>query len=435
MPPSLADWLPEDHLAWFLIDAVEEMDLSAFYADYRLDGWGRAAHHPQMMVTLLLYAYCHGVQSSRRIEGACHSDVAFRVITANEQPDHTTIARFRRRHLEALKGLFVQSLRLCAAAGLVRVGLVALDGTKIAAAASLDKNRSRAFIDEQVAEMLAAAEAIDQAEEAAANDDDDESAGMVRGRAARRERLRQAKAVLDAQEQAERAAYEAKMADRRAREAAHLAATGKRMNGRKPKPFTAHDDARANITDADSRVMSTKRGFLQGYNAQAMATEDQVIVAAEITDDATDVGQLHPMIAAADKTLRAAGVTDPVETVVADAGYVSHENLTTDCRSELIIATKNRRRQHAQDAAAPRGRIPAGATARQRMERMLSTKRGQRLYKKRSQMIEPVFGQIKHNRGLDRFVLRGRAGVELEWKLLCGTHNLLKLWRATIATG
>ena len=235
--------------------------------------------------------------------------------------------------------------------------LVALDGTKIAAAASLDKNRSRAFIDEQVAEMLAAAEAIDQAEEAAANDDDDESAGMVRGRAARRERLRQAKAVLDTQEQAERAAYEAKMADRRAREAAHLAATGKRMNGRKPKPFTAHDDARANITDADSRVMSTKRGFLQGYNAQAMATEDQVVVAAEITDEAADVVQLHPMIAAADETLRAAGVTDPVETVVADAGYVSDENLTTDCQPELIIATKNRRRQHAQDTAAPRGRI------------------------------------------------------------------------------
>lgn len=433
MPPSLADWLPEDHLAWFLIDAVEEMDLSAFYADYRLDGWGRAAHHPQMMVTLLLYAYCHGVQSSRRIERACHSDVAFRVITANEQPDHTTVARFRRRHLEALKGLFVQSLRLCAAAGLVRVGLVALDGTKIAAAASLDKNRSRAFIDEQVAEMLAAAEAIDQAEEAAANDDDDESAGMVRGRAARRERLRQAKAVLDTQEQAERAAYEAKMDDRRAREAAHLAATGKRMNGRKPKPFTAHDDARANITDADSRVMSTKRGFLQGYNAQAMATEDQVVVAAEITDEAADVGQLHPMIAAADETLRAAGVTDPVETVVADAGYVSDENLTTDCQPELIIATKNRRRQHAQDTAAPRGRIPAGATARQRMERKLSTKRAQRLYKKRSQMIEPVFGQIKHNRGLDRFVLRGRAGVELEWKLLCSTHNLLKAFRAGLA--
>jgi transposase len=433
MPPSLADWLPEDHLAWFLIDAVAEMDLSAFYADYRLDGWGRAAHHPQMMVTLLLYAYCHGVQSSRRIEQACHIDVAFRVITANEQPDHTTIARFRRRHLDALKGLFVQSLRLCAEAGLVRVGLVALDGTKIAAAASIDKNRSRPFIEEQVAEMLAAAEAADQADEADQTDDDDESAGMVRGRAARRERLRQAKAVLDERERTERAAHEAKMADREAREQAVLAATGRRMNGRKPKPFEYDESFRANITDADSRVMNTKHRFLQGYNAQAVATEEQVIVAAEITDDTTDVAQLHPMIAAAEETLRAAGVTGPIKTLLADAGYISEENLTAECGPELIIATKNRRRQHADGAATPRGRIPAGATARQRMERKLATKRGQRLYKKRSQMIEPVFGQIKHNRKVDRFVLRGRAGAELEWKLLCGTHNLLKAFRAGLA--
>jgi transposase len=272
MPPSLAEWLPEDHLAWFVIDAVVELDLSAFFASYRLDGWGRAAHHPQMMVALLLYAYCHGVQSSRRVEEACHSDVAFRVITANEQPDHTTIARFRRRHVDSLAMLFTQTLRLCAEAGLVRVGVVALDGTKMEAAASLQANRSRRFIEEQVVRLLAEAEAADQADEAD-HDGEGESSGVVRGRAARRERLRHAKAVLDAQEQAERDAFDAKMADRGAREAAHLAATGKRMNGRKPKQFVADVDVRANITDADSRVMGTKKGFVQGYNAQAVATE------------------------------------------------------------------------------------------------------------------------------------------------------------------
>lgn len=433
MPPSLAEWLAEDHLAWFVIDAVGEMDLSAFLADYRVDGWGRAAHHPQVMVTLLLYAYCHGVRSSRRIEQACHSDVAFRVITANVAPDHTTIARFRRRHLEALQGLFVQSLRLCAEAGLVRLGLVALDGTKMAASASLESNRSRAFVDEQVAEMLAAAEAADRADEADGGGDG-ESLGMVRGRAARRERLRQAKAVLDAREQAERDAHAVKMADRGAREAALLAQTGKRMNGRKPKPFAADDRVRVNITDPDSQVMSNKRGFLQGYNVQAMATQDQVVVAAEIADNAADVGQLHPMIGAAQDTLRAAGVTAAIRTVVADAGYLSDQNLTTRCQPELVIATKNRHRQHTETPPVVRGRIPTGATPRQRMERKLATKRGQRLYRKRPQIIEPVFAQIKHNRGAGRFLLRGRQGVDLEWKLLCGTHNLLKLFRATPAT-
>lgn len=429
----MAEWLPEDHLAWFLIDAVGEMDLSEFYAAYRVDGWGRAAHHPQVMVTLLLYAYCSGVQSSRRIEQACQSDVAFRVITANEQPDHTTIARFRRRHVDALAGLFVQTLRLCAQAGLVRVGLVALDGTKMAASASLDMNRSRSFIEEQVSEMLAAAEAADCLDEAS-DDDDDVSPGMLRGRAARLERLRQAKAVLDAHERAERAVFDAKMAERERREHEVLAVTGQRMKGRKPKPFVADGDVRASIVDADSRVMSSKKiKYLQGYNAQAMATREQVVVAAQITNNAADVGQLHPMIAAAEEALRAAGVSEPIGTVVADAGYLSEDNLTAAGAPELLIATRNRRRRGAHETPAPKGRIPGGLGVRERMDRKLATKRGKHLYKQRSQMIEPVFGQIKHNRSVDRFVLRGHAGVEMEWKLLCATHNLLKVFRAGLA--
>jgi transposase len=431
MPPSLAEWLPEDHEAWALIDAVEEMDLSAFYAGYRVDGWGRAAHHPKVMVTLLLYAYCQGVRSSRRIERACYEDVALRVIAANQQPDHATIARFRRRHLDALKGLFVETLRLCAAAGMVRVGLVALDGTKMKASASPHKNRSREVIAEQVTAMLAEAEAVDAAEDA----DEDatggggQSPGLERGRAARLARLRHAKAVLDSQEQAERDAFEAKMADRRAREAAHLAATGKRLNGRKPKPFTPDAQARVNVTDADSRIMGSPHGFVQGYNAQAMATCEQIVVAAAITDNAADVGQLHPMIDTAHETLQAAGVKTPIGAVVADAGYLSDENLTTPCEPELFIATKGGRRQRSEPIAPPRGPIPKTATPRQRMEHKLATKRGRRVYKQRAQTIEPIFGQIKHNRRVDRFLLRGRAGVETEWALLCATHNLLKLIR------
>ena len=431
MPPSLAEWLPEDHLAWFVIDAVDQLDLSGFYAEYRLDGWGAAAHHPKMMVTLLVYAYCVDVRSSRRVERACQSDVAFRVITANQQPDHTTIARFRRRHVEALKGLFVQTLRLCAEAGLVKVGLVALDGTKISAAASMDSNRSRPFIEEAVEEMFAEAEAADLADEAAGDGDGDGDVtpGVLRGRQARQQRFRQAKAVLDEREAAERALFDAKMRDRQEREDAFAAATGNRMNGRKPGPFTPDPDVRVNVTDASSRVMKSKKGFLQGYNPQAIATREQIVIAAEVTNEPADVHQLQPMVAAATETLEAAGVTDEIGVVVADAGYLSDANLASDCGPELLIATRNRRKMKPDEQRPPRGRIPASATARERMDRKLATKRGQQLYRQRSAMIEPVFGQIKHNRGHRSFLLRGLDGADLEWKLLCSTHNLLKLFR------
>ncbi len=430
LPPSLSDWLAEDHLAWFVIDAVKQLDLSEFYASYRDDGWGRAAHHPEMMVTLLVYAYSTGVMSSRRIEQACQSDVAFRVITANVQPDHTTIARFRRRHIEALKDLFVQTLRLCAEAGLVRVGLVALDGTKIAAAASLDSNRSRSFIGDTIEKMFTDAETADQADEAAGDDGDPPAA--MRGRAARQQRFQAAKAQLDEREAAERAVFDAKVRDRQAREDEVLARTGHRMNGRKPGPFAPDPDVRVNVVDPESRVMKTKRGYLQGFNAQAVATQDQVIIAAEVCNDGGDTHQLQPMMAAASEALSEAGVTDPVGVMLADAGYLHDSNLTIEGGPEVLIATRNRRKTPQQQA--PRGRIAKSATPRQRMDRKLATKRGQQLYRKRSGMIEPVFGQIKHNRGQRRFLLRGLDGVNLEWKLWCTTHNLLKLYRAaTIA--
>jgi len=431
LPPSLSEWLPEDHLAWFVIDAVKQLDLTEFYASYRDDGWGRAAHHPEMMVTLLVYAYSTGVMSSRRIEQACQSDVAFRVITANVQPDHTTIARFRRRHTEALKDLFVQTLRLCAEAGLVRVGLVALDGTKIAASASIDSNRSRSFIDDTVAAMFTDADAADDADDAAG--DDNEPPAAMRGRAARQARFQAAKAQLDQYEAAEREVFDAKIRDWQARDAEVLTRTGHRMNGRRPAPFTPKPDVRVNVVDPDSRVMKTKRGYLQGFNAQAVATADQIIIAAEVSNDGGDTHQFQPMIRAVNDTLGDAGIDDEVGVVVADAGYLSDANLTIEDGPEVLIATRNRRKTPVEDQPAPRGRIPKSATPRERMDRKLSTKRGRQLYRKRSGMIEPVFGQIKHNRGQRRFLLRGLDGVDLEWKLWCTTHNLLKMFRAATA--
>jgi transposase len=428
LPPSLSDWLAEDHLAWFVIDAVKQLDLSQFLASYRDDGWGRAAHHPEMMVTLLVYAYSTGVMSSRRIERACQSDVAFRVITANVQPDHTTIARFRRRHVQALKDLFVQTLRLCVEAGLVRVGLVALDGTKIAGAASMDSNRSRSFIDDTVAEMFDEAETADQADEAAGDDSDPPA--TMRGRVARQQRFQAAKAQLDARDAVDLGVFEAKMRQRQVREDEVLARTGKQMSGRKPDPFTPDPDVRVNVVDPESRVMKTKRGYLQGFNAQAVATQDQIIVAAEVSNDGGDTHQFQPMMAAANNSLSEAGVSDRVGVVVADAGYLHDSNLTITGGPEVLIATKNRRKITAEQQRAPLGRIPKSATPRERMDRKLSTKRGQQLYRKRSGMIEPVFGQIKHNRGYNTFVLRGLDGVNLEWKLWCTTHNLLKMFRA-----
>jgi transposase len=265
MPPSLTEWLPEDHLVWFVIDAVDQMDLSGLRASYRADGWGRAAYDPAMMVAVMLYAYCIGERSSRRIERRCLEDVAFRVLAANQQPDHATIARFRQRHAEALAQLFVEVLRLCQRAGLVRVGLVALDGTKMAGAASLDANRTREQIQAQVAQMLAEAEAVDAAEDAD-HDGGGQPPAVLRGRADRLRRLAEAKAQLDAEDAAAAQAH----AQQLQRRAAAEAEQGRKLRGRKPKPPQPNAEARRNISDPDSRIMKTSGGWMQGYNGQAL---------------------------------------------------------------------------------------------------------------------------------------------------------------------
>lgn len=434
MPPSINEWLPPDHLARFIIDVVEEMDLSAFYARRRDDGWGRAAFDPKMMTALLLYNYCIGERSSRGIERRCQEDVACRVITANHVPDHTTIARFRQAHEDALNGLFTEALKLCSKAGLVRTGVVALDGTKIEANASLSANRSAEAIATEVDKMLAEAAATDAAEDELFGADrrGDELPEELADPTTRRARLKEAKARLDQEAKAEQDDYDKRIEERKAKEAKR----GKKLRGRKPKAPDPEEakKATANITDPSSRIMKSTSGYLQGYNAQALVTEDQIVLAAELTQDANDIHQLHPMIDQATTNLDAAGITDEIAAVVADAGYWSEDNITTgtDDTPELLIATTKdwKQRKAMRERGAPRGRIPKGLSERERMERKLLTKRGQALYKKRGQTVEPVFGQHKDVRDCERFMRRGHSACDSEWKLINTTHNLLKLWRS-----
>ncbi len=444
MPPSLREWLPEDHFAWFVIDAVEAMDLTAFLAAYRHDGWGRAAHDPTMMVALLLYAYAIGERSSRRIERRCHEDVAVRVITANHAPDHTTIARFRQRHEAALGALFGEVLSLCAEAGIVQVEVVAIDGTKVHANASQHATRDY----EQIArEILEEADAVDR--------DEDEQFGARRGdelpselatAQGRRGWLREAKRRLDAERAEEarpipasrparlkeskrrleqeldvecraNAAYEAYRARGRMKD-------GRRF-GRPPDPYEppATPEGKINVTDPDSRNVKTSRGWVQGYNAQAVCTERQIVIAAEVTVDSPDFGHLEPMITATESELAPAGVTALPEVVLADAGYWHSEQMQQLTGRGTVVLIPP-------DAGKRKGARPGwdgGLYAF--MRRVLASDPGGELYAKRQGMIEPIFAQTKFNRRCDRFQRRGRAACRSEWRLITATHNLLKLHR------
>jgi transposase len=434
MPPSVTEWLPEDHLAWFVLASVERMDLSEFHADYRADGWGRAAHDPTMMVALLLYGYCIGVRSSRQIERACHQDVAFRVVAGNQAPDHTTIARFRVRHEDALAAVFTGSLRLCAQAGMLNVGLVAVDGTKMGAPAALAANRGRAHIEAEVAKMLAEAAATDAAEDARFGADarGGEPPAALRGASARRARFVAAKAELDALEATDRAGHEAALAERAAKERV----SGKKLRGRKPKPApdkAGYKPPKANTTDPESRVMSTSNGFVQGYNAQAAATAEQIVVAAEVTAEHNDVALLHPMIAATNAALAAAGIDERPGLLLADAGYASEANFAQldDDDPDAYVATRNMR-NNPTPRTGKRGPLRADATLVDKMDRKVSRKAGRALYRRRQHIIEPVFGQTKQARGARRFMRRGKKAAQSEWKLLMATHNLLKLYRRSV---
>jgi transposase len=426
LPPSLREWLPEDHLAWFVLDAVDELDLGAFYAAYRDDGWGRAAFEPQMMVALLLYAYAVGERSSRQIERRCREDVAFRVITANQVPDHATIARFRARHEQALADIFAQVLALCAKAGLVSVGLVALDGSLLAGNASPGATRSYASIREEVELMLAQAAQADAAEYERLGDarGDELPAELVDPRS-RRERLRRCKEELEQEQAEEEAAYEENLAWRAAWEAEH----GRRLAGRKPTPPAADALAarRINTTDPDTGLLKRAGGrSVQGYNVQVVASPEQVILAAQVTQSHNDADQLAPMVAEATGALRAAGVDEPIATVLADGGYWNSPAIG-EVRGqgiEVLVPAQDRRR------TAPRKLAPRQGEEARRIEAVLSSPEGQALYRRRQQIVEPVFAHIKSIRRLDRFLRRGLTACQAEWQLIAATHNLLKLWRA-----
>jgi transposase len=430
MPPSLDEWLPKDHLARFIIEMVNVLDLSAFYERRREDGWGRAAYDPKMMVSLLIYAYATGTRSSRKIEVRSIEDIAFRFIAANETPDHATIARFAKDHEDELADMFDQVLRLAAEIGLLKVGLVALDSTRIKADASPGANHSMDWIRGEVDKIIKQARATDDEEDRreGPSSGDDIPQELVEPDS-RLARLVAAKARLDGDAAGRQAAYEAKLAARDE----HKARTGKGMTGRKPKPpeVRLRDKERskkANTTDPDSRIMSSANGgYLQGFTGQAIATEDQITIACGVTNESTDFGQLKPMIEQAAGNLKTAGVGEAIGVVTADSGYLSDDNLALDeeLEVELMIATKSRR-QAQTNGERPRGRIPKGLSRTQLMERKIRTKRGEFLYRKRAASIEPVFGQ-QRQRGMGTFRRRGLKASNCEWRFEHAVHNLLKI--------
>jgi len=499
LPPSLRDWLPADHLAWFVIDAVARMELSTFYRAYRDDGHGRAAYDPAMMVTLLLFAYAAGQRSSRGIERHCRQDIAYRVITANVVSDHATIARFVVRHEAAWAELFGEVLRLCGKAGLVKTGVIAIDGTRLAANASPEANRE---YERLAKEIVAEAKAIDEAEdeqhgekrgdelpeqlrssegrraffEHAEREADqlqvdasevdargDELAQKVgseppaarsNARAGRRGWLRDGRQELEQERWSEAAPIprsrprrlaigkqrldEELDRDSRSNEAyEHYRATARDKLGRRlsrpPDPWTAPalPEGKVNLTDPDSKQIKTNAGFgwVQGYNAQAVVGEDQIVLAAEITNNTADFGQLLPMVTAAQVELEKAGVTDKPGIAVADAGFWNEEQMDEVTASEHIPVLIP---PDAGNRSTPRPGWTGGRYTWMRY--VLASDPGQRIYKRRKQMIEPVFGHTKHNRGARRFHRRGRTAVRTEWRLLMATHNLTKLHRHQIAT-
>jgi transposase len=443
LPPSLHDWLPEKHLARFLVDVVETLDLSAIYASYEAkDGRGQAAYAPEMMLRLLLYGYCIGVCSSRKIEARTYEDVAFRYLSADQHPDHDTIAEFRKRHLEALAGLFTQALLLCEKAGLVKLGHVAIDGTKIKANASKHKAMSydrmgetELRLKQEIDALLKQADETDAAEDAqfGKGKRGDELPDELARRESRLKKLQQAKAALEkeAREKAEqeRGEAEAKLAERREQEEL----TGKKMRGRDPQipaPDAAQPAPKAqrNFTDPESRIMpdgANKGSFVQGYNAQiAVDAQTQIIVAAEITQQANDSQQLIPMLEQV-----VINMGRKPDRVSADAGYWSEANATDPAVTGIDLHIATGRIKHGEVIEAASGPPPENATPKQAMAHKLRTETGRATYKMRKAIVEPVFGQIKERRGFRRFSLRGLTNVRAEWKLVCATANLLKLFR------
>jgi len=426
LPVDMREWLPEDDLVFVVLDAVGTLDLGEFRRRYRADGHGRAAFDPEMMVALLLYGYCQGERSSRVIEKRCVRDVAYRVITGGLRPDHATIARFRARHETALGGLFSQVLRVLAAEGMVSLGLLSLDGTKLAGNAAQKANKTLP----QIEKILAEAAERDAAEDARYGDAPGErTPRALARRAGRRERLAAARDRLAAEDKARRAAQRAKQ---QAWDAA--AAAGKRRSGHRPgdepRANRAGTEPRANITDPDVRVMRNQKGYTAGYNGQLVVTAQQVIVGAMLSQHPVDRTLLHPLLEASRQQLTQAGIRPKLRTVLADSGYVSEDNFARAGNDKLRLLAPL-----AKDPARPGGRSQKRARhldqypATARAIRRIRHPRGREDYKMRSRTVEPVFGQLKTCQKLSMMSRRGLAACESEWLLACTAHNLRKLHR------
>jgi transposase len=411
LPPSLRDWLPEDHLAYFVSDLIDQLDLSAITTVYEDEERGYPPYHPVMLTKVLVYAYCVGIFSSRRIQRRLLEDIPFRVLAAGNEPDFRTIADFRKTHLTALRGFFEQVLRLARELGAPRVGRVALDGSKVKANASKHKAMSygrmrekQHQLREEVKQLLAQAEAADAAEDAAYGADrrGDELPAELQRRESRLTRIREAKRVLEA----------------RAKEEA--AAAGQPAESAKPD-----SKAQYNFTDPESRIMKGPDGFVQAYNVQVAVDELQLIVGQAVTQETNDKHQLMPMIATIEQQ---SGDTPPE--LLADAGYCSDENLAAIAATTIDAYISTRKQKHGErPGPCPRGPLPTTATRVDRMSRKLHTKVGAAVYAARKGIVEPVIGQIKQARGFRQFLLRGFEKVQGEWALVCTTHNILKLYR------
>jgi transposase len=492
LPPDMRSWLPEDHFVWFLLDVVAELDVSAFEANRRLGGAGRRGFDPRMLLALLVYGYACGHRSSRRIEDLCTTDVAFKVICAQDPPDHSTIARFRQDNTTAVESLFVQVVELAGQAGLGRVGVVAIDGTRIAANASHAANRRRSWLAEQVATMMAEADRTDQAEDEMFGEDSNPSrmapdwvdpttrqarikaalarAEQAAAKAAAPHRARAA-AAEDQVRHAEQklaetwqAAQERHQAHAQGRADAETGQRPRRPAGRPPQPPEQHArtqdaqarldqardrhaaaeaklaeveaglDPRANLTDPDSGWMPTSKGWIQGYNTQLAVSDDQIIMAVKVTNTTVDVHQFEPMMTAA---LTAAAVLDrgrtrvgaqpePVGLLLADAGYLTEDNLTVPGPDRLIATGKGGRLQ----AAAQTGqRAKRKSELIEQMSIRLATPDGMAAYRRRGVTVEPVNGHLKDRHGLRQFSRRGQPACQAEAELAAATANLLKIWR------
>lgn len=474
--PDMREWLGSDHLVWFVLDCVDGFDTSALH-DQHPKGVGRAAYDPDVLLALIIYGYCTGIRSSRQIERLCEVDVAYRVIMGNKKPDHSTIARFRKEFTEISSTLFCNVLEVAKSQGSFNLGVVALDGTKMAASASNKKNRNREQLESIVKEMFDEAEAIDAHEDKLYGDHrgdelpesltDPEKRKAAIDRVAKNAKA--AKGKLDEREQntsagiagqklqrakerereCEKRVEQARLQDERRRQeikpgrkvppdgskifkrAQETLETSQRMKARWQARFEEEQKANtANITDCDSRRMKSHKGWVQGYNAQAIVDANGIIIAADIWDNPNDLGAFLPMMHKCLDNLILAGIDESVGIFLADAGYFSEDNVTTKGPDRLIADTRayKIKRETKDDL---RHSAKTAEVLNQHRERLRSPE-GKELYSKRQHMIEPVFGHTKFNRGFTNFLLRGMQAVKGEWNLMMMAHNLTKLHTAKV---